>query len=155
MAKEEDNYAKNARQDKLNRDEREGYEKELKRQKEENEAPRKEASEFGRKIIGGIFAVPSAIAGAAMLGSQPDVPVLSAAKLGARVGYNTATQDKKALAEAGKEFENDVKQAKTVKRKRDTGENTNPAGDTYKKGGMVKSASARADGIAIRGKTRA
>ena len=28
MAKEEDNYVKNARQDKLNRDEREGYEKE-------------------------------------------------------------------------------------------------------------------------------
>ena len=31
----------------------------------------------------------------------------------------------------------------------------NPAGDTYKAGGSVKSASARADGIAIRGKTRA
>lgn len=31
----------------------------------------------------------------------------------------------------------------------------NPAGDTYKKGGSVKSASARADGCCIRGKTRA
>lgn len=31
----------------------------------------------------------------------------------------------------------------------------NPAGDTYKKGGSVSSASKRADGIAIRGKTRA
>ena len=34
----------------------------------------------------------------------------------------------------------------------DTSANTNAAGDTYKKGG---SASARADGCAIRGKTRA
>ena len=34
-------------------------------------------------------------------------------------------------------------------------ERTDAAGNTYKKGGKVKSASARADGIAIRGKTRA
>ena len=39
--------------------------------------------------------------------------------------------------------------------KTDTGETTNPMGDKYKKGGSVKSASARADGCAIRGKTRA
>jgi hypothetical protein len=39
--------------------------------------------------------------------------------------------------------------------KADMGETTNPMGDKYKKGGKVKSASARADGIAIRGKTRA
>jgi hypothetical protein len=39
--------------------------------------------------------------------------------------------------------------------KPDTGETTNPMGDKYAKGGSVKSASARADGIAIRGKTRA
>jgi hypothetical protein len=38
--------------------------------------------------------------------------------------------------------------------KPDTGETTNPMGDKYAKGGKVKSASARADGIAIRGKTR-
>ena len=38
------------------------------------------------------------------------------------------------------------------RRKRDTGENTNPAGDTFKKGGMT--ASKRADGIATKGKTR-
>jgi len=36
--------------------------------------------------------------------------------------------------------------------KPDTGETTNPMGDKYSKGG---SASARADGCAIRGKTRA
>jgi hypothetical protein len=39
--------------------------------------------------------------------------------------------------------------------KPDTGETTNPMGDKYAKGGKVKSASARADGCAIRGKTRA
>jgi hypothetical protein len=39
--------------------------------------------------------------------------------------------------------------------KPDTGETTNPMGDKYKKGGKVSSASKRADGIAIRGKTRA
>jgi hypothetical protein len=39
--------------------------------------------------------------------------------------------------------------------KPDTGETTNPIGDKYAKGGSVKSASARADGCAIRGKTRA
>ena len=39
--------------------------------------------------------------------------------------------------------------------KPDTGETTNPMGDKYKSGGSVKSASSRADGCAIRGKTRA
>jgi hypothetical protein len=39
--------------------------------------------------------------------------------------------------------------------KPDTGDTTNPMGDKYAKGGKVKSASARADGCAIRGKTRA
>ena len=39
--------------------------------------------------------------------------------------------------------------------KPDTGETTNAMGDKYKKGGKVSSASSRADGIAIRGKTRA
>jgi len=36
----------------------------------------------------------------------------------------------------------------------DTSKNTNPMGDTFKKGGKVSSASTRADGIAQRGKTR-
>jgi hypothetical protein len=39
--------------------------------------------------------------------------------------------------------------------KPDTGETTNPMGDKYKSGGSVGSASKRADGCAIRGKTRA
>jgi len=37
----------------------------------------------------------------------------------------------------------------------DMGETTNPMGDKYAKGGKVSSASKRADGCAIRGKTRA
>jgi hypothetical protein len=39
--------------------------------------------------------------------------------------------------------------------KPDTGETTNPMGDKYKSGGKVSSASKRADGCAIRGKTKA
>jgi hypothetical protein len=38
--------------------------------------------------------------------------------------------------------------------KPDTGETTNPMGDKYAKGGKVSSASKRADGCAIKGKTR-
>ena len=43
----------------------------------------------------------------------------------------------------------------TDKVKRDTGMTTNPMGDKYAKGGSVSSASKRADGCCIRGKTRA
>ena len=39
--------------------------------------------------------------------------------------------------------------------KPDTGETTNPMGDKYAKGGSVSSASKRADGCCIRGKTKA
>jgi hypothetical protein len=39
--------------------------------------------------------------------------------------------------------------------KPDTGETTNPMGDKYAKGGKVSSASKRADGCCIKGKTRA
>jgi len=41
----EDNYAKNAAQDKLNRDEYAGYLREKAKEKEENEAPRKAISD--------------------------------------------------------------------------------------------------------------
>jgi hypothetical protein len=57
--------------------------------------------------------------------------------------------DKQAANKAAK------RRADSVETKRNTGENTNPMGDTFKKGGKVKSASARADGCCIRGKTRA
>jgi hypothetical protein len=48
-----------------------------------------------------------------------------------------------------------INAVKPKETKPDTGETTNPMGDKYAKGGSVKSASARADGCAIRGKTRA
>ena len=48
-----------------------------------------------------------------------------------------------------------IKAIKPKETKADIGETTNPMGDKYAKGGKVKSASARADGCAIRGKTRA
>ena len=38
--------------------------------------------------------------------------------------------------------------------KPDTGATTNPMGDKYAKGGKVSSASSRADGCAIKGKTK-
>ena len=48
-----------------------------------------------------------------------------------------------------------VNLVKPKETKPDMGETTNPMGDKYARGGKVKSASARADGCAIRGKTRA
>ena len=105
MAKDttpKDSYAENAKQDKLNRDEREGYEKELRRQKEENEAPRKAVSDAFNYVKG------------------------KASELGDEV------------TKFAKEYGNVYKK-----------------GLGMKEGGKVKSASARADGIAIRGKTRA
>lgn len=58
-----------------------------------------------------------------------------------------AAYDKTYAGQQEQEFRDKVK--------RDEGGTTNPMGDKYAKGGKVKSASARADGIAIRGKTRA
>lgn len=115
---------------------------------------KKAPSKIGRRIMAPIAAVPAGIAGAALLGSQPDVPITSAAKVGARLGYNQIMQDKEGMDAAAKDFEAEVKRNKSIERKRDTGENTNPAGDTFKRGGKVNSASRRGDGIASRGKTR-
>lgn len=115
MAKEEDNYVKNARQDKLNRDEREGYEKELKRQKEENEAPRKAVGEAVDKAVDYVK------------GKAKDIADSDFAKGMRNYGR---------LYKEGLGMKPDTAYEK-------------------KKGGMVKSASSRADGCAIRGKTRA
>ena len=57
----EDNYAKNARQDKLNREEREGYERQLAREKEENEAPRKALGEAFDSVVGVVKKAPEEI----------------------------------------------------------------------------------------------
>jgi len=66
-----------------------------------------------------------------------------------RDGYERERQEKKerqeALEEGGRKFLKNMQDGKV-----------NPMGDTYKKGGKVKSsASKRADGCCIRGKTRA
>ena len=113
--------------------------------------PLKEEPSIGRKAAGAMMAVPAGIAGAAILGSHPDIPYTSAAKYGAKAMYNEVTKDKEGADAALKEIESDVKRSQSQERKKNTGETTNAAGDAYKKGG---SASSRADGIAQKGKTR-
>lgn len=57
----EDNYAKNARQDKLNRDEYAGYLREKDKEREENEAPRKALSEAFDSVVGAVKKAPEEI----------------------------------------------------------------------------------------------
>ena len=110
---------------------------------------------LGRKAAGVAMAPAGALVSAATLGTNPRGPsMLDAAKYGGKSMYHAMTGNKKAGEEADKELKGDVDRAQSVKRKRDTGENTNPAGDTYKRGGSVSSASKRADGIAQKGKTK-
>ena len=110
---------------------------------------------LGRKAAGAAAAVPSGLMGGVLMGLHPEGPnVVDAAKYGAKLAYHTATGDKKAADEATKEVEAATKRAQSVKTKRNTGETTNAAGDSYKKGGSVSSASSRADGCATKGKTR-
>jgi hypothetical protein len=110
---------------------------------------------LGRKAAGAVMAAPAGIAGATLLGLLPGSPgIVDSAKYGAKTMYHTVTGDKKANDEAEKEYMDAAKRAQSVKTKRNTGENTNPAGDTFKHGGKVSSASKRADGIATKGKTR-
>ena len=119
--------------------------------REENEADKKAM----KKVLGAAAAIPSGLAGLAM-SAHPDFPgPIDSARISGKMGYHSVTGDKKGLARDTEEFDAAVKRNKSVERKSTTGENTNPMGDTYRKGGKVKSASARADGIAIRGKTRA
>lgn len=135
---------------------------------------------LGRKALGVLAAPAGAVVGGALLGPQPDSPgFIDSAKYGAKGMYHAMSGNKKAVAEAEQEYLDAAKRAKSIETQRDTGENTNAAGDTYKKGGKVAgakymsftksgkpdgmkpvkmsaggSASKRADGIAERGKTR-
>jgi hypothetical protein len=118
--------------------------------KDENKDEDKEYSR-GRRALGVAMAVPGAITGATLLGTQPDFPVYDSAKFGAKM---MLAKNKREEREAGEELESAVKLRKNQKRQVNTGEKTNPMGDTYKKGGKVSSASSRADGIAKRGKTK-
>jgi hypothetical protein len=103
----------------------------------------------GRRALGAAMAVPGAITGATLLGTQPDFPVYDSAKYGTKL---MLAKNKKEEREAAEELEGAVKLRKSQKRQADTGEKTNPMGDTYKKGGMT--ASSRADGCAVKGKTK-
>jgi hypothetical protein len=118
--------------------------------KDKNEDENKEFSR-GKRALGAAMAVPGAISAATLLGSQPDFPVYNSAKYGAKL---MMAKNKREEREAGEELESAVKLRQSQKRQADTGEKTNPMGDTYKKGGKVSSASSRADGIAQRGKTK-
>jgi len=121
-------------------------------------------SKLGRKAAGAVMAVPAGISGATLLGLLPGSPgVIDSAKYGAKTMYHTINGDKKANDEAEKEYMDAAKRAQSIERQRNTGENTNAMGDTYKRGGKVKkmasggkvsSASARADGIAVKGHTK-
>lgn len=106
---------------------------------------------LGKRALGAALAVPGAISGATLLGLQPNFPVYDSAKYGAKL---MLAKNKKEEREAADELESAVKLRQSQKRQIDTGEKTNPMGDTYKKGGTVSKASKRADGIAQRGKTR-
>jgi len=118
--------------------------------KDKDEDENKEFSP-GKRALGAVMAVPGAISGATLLGTQPNFPIYDSAKYGAKL---MLAKNKKEENEAGEELESAVKLKESQKRQADTGEKTNPMGDTYKKGGAVSSASARADGIAERGKTK-
>jgi hypothetical protein len=110
---------------------------------------------LGRKAIGAAMAPAGAIVGGAYLGLHPDGPgVIDSAKYGGKSMYHRMAGNKKEDAEAEQEFKDATKRAQSIERKRNEGENTNPAGDTFKRGGSVGSASRRADGIATKGKTK-
>jgi hypothetical protein len=110
---------------------------------------------LGRKAAGVVMAPAGALVGGALLGTQPGSPgIIESAKFGAKTMYHTLAGNKKEDEEATKAYLDAAKHSQSVKTKRNTGENTNPAGDTFKHGGKVSSASKRADGIATKGKTR-
>jgi hypothetical protein len=71
------------------------------------------------------------------------------------VDREAAKENKADVAAVKKVLMAPINAVKPKETKPDTGETTNPMGDKYAKGGKVGSASKRADGCAIRGKTRA
>ena len=105
-----ENEIENARRDALVKKEYEGYEKQLKKEREENEAPRKTV----REALLGL--------GAKLMPSKPPVK----------------EKEKSAAESIGEAARKSLP----------------PKESGMKKGGAVRSASSRADGIAQRGKTR-
>lgn len=113
-----------------------------------------EDSALPRKLLGAVATVPAAIAGLGM-SAHPNFPgPIDSARISGKMAYHAMTGNKEGAARDIKEFDGTVKRNKSKETKRDKGENTNVAGDTYKRGGSVKSASARADGCVIKGKTK-
>jgi hypothetical protein len=119
---------------------------------------------LGRKALGVMAAPAGAIVGGAYLGTQPGSPgIIDSAKYGAKGMYHAMAGTKKDRDEDLQEYLDATKRAKSIERQRNSSENTNAMGDTYKRGGKVKkmasggkvsTASRRADGIATKGKTR-
>ena len=117
--------------------------------REENESDKKAM----KKILGAAAAVPAGLAGLAM-SAHPDFPgPIDSARLSGKMAYKYVTGDKKSLDDADREFVDRARAKKNIERKADEGDTTNPMGDKYRKGGKV-SASSRADGCAVRGKTK-
>jgi hypothetical protein len=108
---------------------------------------------LGRKAAGIAMAPAGALVGGALLGTQPGSPgIIESAKFGAKSMYHRLAGNKKEDDEATQDYLDAAKRAKSIETKRNEGENTNAAGDTYARGGMT--ASSRADGCATKGKTR-
>jgi hypothetical protein len=113
-----------------------------------------EDSALPKKLLGAVATVPAAIAGLGM-SAHPNFPgPIDSARISGKMAYHAMTGNKEGAARDVKEFDDTVKRNKSKETKRDKGENTNIAGDTYKSGGKVSSASARADGCCVKGKTK-
>ena len=109
-----------------------------------------------RQIAGALAAVPAAIVGAGLGAADPRFgSAYETGKLGAKTAFYGISGDKESSNKAMQDYKDAAKREKGLERKKDTGETTNAMGDKYKKGGTIKSASSRADGCAIRGKTKA
>ena len=101
--------------------------------REENEADKKAM----KKVLGAAAAIPSGLAGLAM-SAHPDFPgPIDSARISGKMGYHSVTGDKKGLAKDTEEFDAAVKRNKSVERKGNASENTNPMGDNYRKGGKI------------------
>jgi hypothetical protein len=91
-----------------------------------------------------------------------DVPVLEGGGAGAGMAARSAPRqpekrspkDHKEKADREPELTGEVSFGSPRRRSADSGDRTPMTSDDYKKGGKVRSASARADGIATKGKTR-
>lgn len=120
-------------------DETKGFNRSKQIAQEENEADKKIVPKLIRKAAGAAFAVPAGLAGAAVLGPQPDSPgYIDSGKFGAKSAYYTVTGDKKGLKQAEDDY---------LAAKKETAENKKA------KGGPIKKM-ARGGGIESRGKTK-